>query len=56
MRFLARVQAPIIFEKNWSIAKEPHGCGRAVAGEFAEQAVTLQAFDGDRQHLSDDVG
>ena len=26
------------------------------AGEFAEQAVALEAFDPDRQHLSDDVG
>src|SRR5450631_4248506 len=24
--------------------------------EFAEQAVALEAFDGDRQHLPDDIG
>ena len=28
---------------------------RGSAGEFAEQAVTLEALDFDRQHLSDDV-
>ena len=28
---------------------------RGSAGEFAEQAVTLEALDLDRQHLSDDV-
>ena len=32
------------------------GAGRAAgAGEFAEQAVALEAVDGDRQHFSDDV-
>src|SRR5882757_4266902 len=29
---------------------------RGGAGEFAEQAVALEAVDSDRQHLSDDVG
>ena len=28
---------------------------RGSAGEFAEQAVALEALDCDRQHLSDDV-
>src|SRR5687768_7551008 len=36
---------------RWSRSHRPHGS----AGEFAEQAVTLEALDFDRQNLSDDV-
>ena len=53
MRFWARVQAPVVMAEEFVIGEMAGAC---VAGEFAEQAVALEAADGDRQHLPDDVG
>ena len=52
MRFLARVQAPVVMEETRRAVRARRGLRR----ERAEQAVALEAFDRDRQDLADDVG